>query len=492
MFEQRYNAPEAGNLYYIHVSAGGYNKCIKVTGNSVLPNCTGYAYGRYMEAGNVQSCNLPTCNAQDWYKQKDGYVRGQTPRVGSVMCWDKKADGKYGHVAIVEEIHADGSVTASMSNYPVDGKQLPYWERKTYKPPYNTETGLPFQGFIYNPYVDVDAFIKEGASDVTINDHKYALYRQSQNEECVVLAAGINKVASIRNLNADVYVMGKVTGANYFQMRTDQADPVNTTYGDLSAPLNNVWTEVPNQDTTLYFDVETGAYGDCTGIHVRQDHNVFSPALVYPKTGNYQYARMIEQNNDKGAAYLTSFSRYSFVIRFTDKTYAVGIAMDAMTPLQIANDFRILPNLESIAFLDGGGSAQFGRWNGQKFEYVRDTGRECPSAVAIISKSPYTPEEQPEQGETEESGETVMPEEKPAETPEIKPIEDWVDPEPKTNIIVERIAALMSVKSIITLILTGAFCYLVINRMDLPDKFVSIYTMCISFFFGTQFQKQQK
>ena len=492
MFEQRYSAPEANNKYYIHVSAGGYNKCIKVTGNSVLPNCTGYAYGRFMEAGNVHSCNLPACNARDWYKQKDGYVRGQTPRAGAVMCWDKKNGGKYGHVAIVEEINADGSVTASMSNYPVDGKQLPYWERKNYRPPYNTETGLPFQGFIYNPYVDADAVIKEGASDITINDHKYALYRQNQNEECVVLAAGINKVAPIRNLDADVSVMAKVTGANFYQARDGQADEKYTTYGDLSAPLNHVWTEVPKQDTTLYYDVETGAYGDCTGIHVRQDHNVYSPAVVYPHTGNYQYARMIERNNDKGAAYLNSVSRYSFVIRFTDKTYAIGIALDDMTPALFAKDFRILPNLESIAFLDGGGSAQFGRVRNHKFEYVRETGIENPSAVAIVSKSPYTPELPPEQGETEESEEIPMPDEKPTEQPEINPVDGWEDPEPKTNIILERIAALMSVKSIITLILTGAFCYLVINRMDLPDKFVSIYTMCISFFFGTQFQKQQK
>lgn len=491
MFEQRYNAPEAGNLYYIHVSAGGYNQCIKVTGNSVLPNCTGYAYGRYMEAGNVQSCNLPTCNAQDWYKQKDGYVRGQTPRVGSVMCWDKKADGKYGHVAIVEEIHADGSVTASMSNYPVDGKKLPYWERKTYKPPYNTETGLPFQGFIYNPYVDADAFIMEGASDVTINDHVYSLYRQKQNEECVVLAAGLNKVASIRNLDADVYVMAKVTGANYFQMRTDQDDPVNTTYGDLSAPLNNVWTEVPNQDSTLYFDAETGVYGDCTGIHVKQDHNVFSPAVVYPKTGNYQYARMIERNNDKAASYLNSVSRYSFVIRFTDKTYAVGIAKDDMTPTQIAKDFRILPNLESIAFLDGGGSAQFGRWNGQKFEYVRDTGRECPSAVAIVSKSPYTPELPPEQGETEESEEIPMPDEKPVEQTETKPIEGWKDPEAEKTTFKDRFVAMLSIKSILTLSGNAMFLYLTAIGKIAPEIFMTVFTSEVSFYFGVTFQKNK-
>ena len=88
-----------------------------------------------------------------------------------------------------------------------------------------------------------------------INGHSYSLYRQGGNEITVVLSAGINKVASIRELDADVYIMAKITGANYFQMKGDQNDPVNTTYGDLSSPLNEVWTEVPNQDTTLYLAV---------------------------------------------------------------------------------------------------------------------------------------------------------------------------------------------------------------------------------------------
>ncbi len=491
--EQRYTAPTKDNPYYLHVDGGGYNRCIKVSGNSVLPNCVGYAYGRFMEEAGITKCNLSTGNAQNWYGFSDGYERGETPKQGAVMCWDKKPDGKYGHVAIVEEIHADGSVTASMSNYPQSGQSLPYWERKTYSPPYNTASGLPFQGFIYNP--SVTTYVPIGASDIEINGHKYALYRQGDGEEPVILSAGLNKVKPIKRLDADVYVMAKVTGANYFQMRNDTADEINTTYGDQSAPLNDVWAEVPNQDTTLYFDIETGVYGDCTGVHIDRTHNVFSPAVVYPKSGNYQYARMIERNNDKGASYLNGVSRYSFVIRFIDKTYAIGIALQDMTPKQIATDFRnyLGGQLDSISFLDGGGSAQFGRWCNDRFEYVRDTGREVPSAFAIIRRIPATvpvpdtgdetPPETPAESEDENMSEPNI---------EPKPIEGWTDPEPKTNIILERIAALMSVKSIITLILTVAFCYLVINDKALPDKFVSIYTMCISFFFGTQFQKQQK
>ena len=85
-----------------------------------------------------------------------------------------------------------------------------------------------------------------------------------------------------------------------------------------------------------------------------------------------------------------------------------------------------------------------------------------------------------------------MTEIKPQETPEIEPVEGWQDPEPQDSIIVQRIAALLSVKSLITIFLTVIFGLLVLKGEELPDKFVSIYTMCISFFFGYQFKKAEK
>ncbi len=84
-----------------------------------------------------------------------------------------------------------------------------------------------------------------------------------------------------------------------------------------------------------------------------------------------------------------------------------------------------------------------------------------------------------------------MTEVKPQETPEIEPVENWQDPEPQDSIIVQRIAALLSVKSLITIFLTVIFGLLVLRGEELPDKFVSIYTMCISFFFGYQFKKAE-
>lgn len=487
--QQRYNAPETNNKFYLNTAGGGFNKCIKISGFSVLPNCVGYAYGRFMESGSVTACRLSAGDAENFWDYPDGYQRGQEPKQGAVMCWRKGAahygeDGR-GHVEFVEQVNPDGSVTTTGSDY---GGNRFY--RHTRAKPYAI-AGQTFQGFIYNPYLK--NAIPAGASDQTINGHVYNVYRQGAGETFAVLSAGLNKTARIQDLNADVWVMAKVTGANYFQMKDGQADPIGTTYGDISAPLNDVWTETPNQNTTLYFDYETGAFGDCTGIHVNQSHNVASPAVVYPASGNYQYARMV------GIGHVNVRSRYTFAVRFTDGTYLVGIASQDMTPAEIATDWRKVPELETIQFFDGGGSAQFGRWNGKTFEYVRDTGREVPSAFAIISKTPYKPETAPTQGETQKDEETPMENENKPETggneptahPEPEPVPGWKDPEPQTSVITERVAALMSVKSILTLALTAVFAYLVIHQIAIPDLFNEIYKIVILFFFGYQTGKAQ-
>lgn len=333
--------------------------------------------------------------------------------------------------------------------------------------------------------------IAVGASDVTINGHKYSLYRQNENEKAVVLSAGLNQLAGIKEFKCNAQINALASGANYYQARNDTEDAYGTTYGDISAPLNDVWRELPNQDTTLYYDLESGLYGDCTGVHVDMKHNVFSPAVVYPAQGNYQYARMV------GIGHVNTVSTYAFVVRFSKGDYALGIAKQELTPKQIASDFKQYA-IESISFLDGGGSAQFGRRTETGFEYVRDTGRDVPSIVAIVSTAPVQEptqepsqdvENEPIQNETEKDEDTNMTD----DTIEFGSITEPVSDPEKTvgNTLLERLAALLSVKSIITLFLTVIFGLLVLKGEELPDKFVSIYTMCISFFFGYQFKKAE-
>lgn len=336
------------------------------------------------------------------------------------------------------------------------------------------------------------ATIPDLASDVEINGHSYSLYKQAKGQAVVVLSAGLNQLASLRNLDADVYVCAKITGANYFQMRTDQTDPYGTTYGDLSSPLNDAYQNLPNQNSTLYYDIESGVYGDCTGVEVDRSHNVFSPAVVYPQYGNFQYARMV------GMDHVNVVSRYSFVIRMPDGTYALGIANQDLTPKQIAEDFRSAYYFESIAFLDGGGSAQMARWSNHRMEYVRETGRECPSAVAIVSTKPY---------ETDEPIIVPVPEPAPIE-PEPEPTP--ADPEPLPEVpeiiiddgeeekmdqkvtIVEQIAKLIDVKSIITFMLIGTLCYLAINGRTLDQQFMTIVTAVVTFYFSYQVKKNSE
>ena len=53
----------------------------------------------------------------------------------------------------------------------------------------------------------------------------------------------------------------------------------------------------------------------------------------------------------------------------------------------------------------------------------------------------------------------------------------------------ERIAKLIDVKTIVTFALTGAFIYLAIIREIEPQIFMTIYTMVIGFYFGTQHER---
>ena len=53
-----------------------------------------------------------------------------------------------------------------------------------------------------------------------------------------------------------------------------------------------------------------------------------------------------------------------------------------------------------------------------------------------------------------------------------------------------KIAKLIDVKSIVTLVLTGVFAYLAIIAKVSADNFMTIFTVIIAFYFGTQTAKQ--
>ena len=55
----------------------------------------------------------------------------------------------------------------------------------------------------------------------------------------------------------------------------------------------------------------------------------------------------------------------------------------------------------------------------------------------------------------------------------------------------EKIAKLINVKSIVTLILTAVFAGLSAAGKISAEQFITIFTVIIGFYFGTQYQKKQ-
>lgn len=58
--------------------------------------------------------------------------------------------------------------------------------------------------------------------------------------------------------------------------------------------------------------------------------------------------------------------------------------------------------------------------------------------------------------------------------------------------IMERIAKLIDVKSIVTLSLTAVFGCLSVNGRISEQQIQTVYTVIIGFYFGTQYQKNSK
>ena len=219
--------------------------------------------------------------------------------------------------------------------------------------------------------------IPEGYSRQTINGHEYTMYRQSETEKAAVLSAGSGMLRSIAALDAEVLITAKLAGANFFQMKEGQADAYGTHYGDEVAPLNGVYSIVPRQDSTMFYNLDTGEYGDSTGYYPGKNENVFSPSLVFPAEGNFQYARMV------GADHANYASMYAVLVRLATGKHIMAITKAALTPKQIYADLKQINFFMNMSVLDGGDSAQMACWHDGAMDYVRKTYRLIPSVVCF-------------------------------------------------------------------------------------------------------------
>lgn len=53
-----------------------------------------------------------------------------------------------------------------------------------------------------------------------------------------------------------------------------------------------------------------------------------------------------------------------------------------------------------------------------------------------------------------------------------------------------RLANLLSVKSIVTIVLTGVFAFLAITDKVNAEQFIGIFTVIVAFYFGTQAERR--
>ncbi|MCI6067806.1 MAG: hypothetical protein MR707_06210 [Galactobacillus timonensis] len=216
--------------------------------------------------------------------------------------------------------------------------------------------------------------IPKGYSKQTINGHAYMVYRQKDGQKIGVLSAGGKNLKAISAHDTpDALIYAKIGGANFFQMA--QGADFGTHYGDEVSPLNGVYQIVPTQESTLYYNLETGKYGNCTGYYPDKSENVFSPAVVY-HDGTYEYAKMV------GVNHVNVSSIYTALIRLKDGTYIMALSASNTTPKAMYNDFKGIDGFENMAVLDGGGSAQMQAWHDGKMDNVRVTTRLIPSVVA--------------------------------------------------------------------------------------------------------------
>lgn len=178
IYHPRLSIPTAGNKYYNTARTGGWNNAIVgnvprgaqgeanrtgYNGLNVLPNCVGYAYGRFNEIADAgKMLYLSPVNAGNFMDYKGSCRTGKVPKLGACMVW--KEDGAAGHVAIVEQINADGSIVTSESEW--NGSAFKTYTRRQGDDGQWVEgcswqakrrPRIHFQGFIYNPAVPEEA-----------------------------------------------------------------------------------------------------------------------------------------------------------------------------------------------------------------------------------------------------------------------------------------------------------------------------------------------
>lgn len=318
----------------------------------------------------------------------------------------------------------------------------------------------------------------------------------------VLSADGATALKNLADFNTDKVVKVAVVNAGYFQMAEGQEDPYGTHYGvEQDAAAGNTYTQAPKQSGILaFYEDKQGNCGYCTADQYfgkpEEVNFAITPYAVRIHEGKKVFGRSVNYGDKDDTP-----NTQTAAVKFSNGDWAVAVFPDKICPRDTVTFFDNFSGVQELILMDSGGSTQMRAWNvsKQKMEDKLSSPRKIPNVLIIAKINDAS--DTPDVAELEPADEPIVipiPEEKEEDEPmaeetttpiEVEPVQGWTDPEPQTNIIRERIAALLQVKSIITLTCNFVLAYLVINQLEIPQYFQDIYKIMVIFFFGYQVGK---
>lgn len=324
----------------------------------------------------------------------------------------------------------------------------------------------------------------------------------------VLSADGQTALKDITKFDSEKLVKLAVMNAGYFQMQEGQADPVGTHYGiEQDADAGNTYTQAPKQSGILaFFENRDGVCDVCNGDQYfgtpEEVHFAITPYAVRIHNGQKTFYRSVNYGDKDDTP-----NTQSAAIKFSNGDWALAVFPDKLCPRDVVTFFDNFSGVKELILMDSGGSSQLLAWNNDthKMEVKEYTERKLPNVLTIAKLAQLTPKEdeispapQPEPVPVPADHDPVdtepaTPEPTPAEPlPEVPTIiidDKEEDMKEEKVTIVEQIARLIDVKSIITFMLIGTLCYLAVNGKSLDQQFMTIVTAVTTFYFSYKVQK---
>ena len=167
-------------------------------------------------------------DAKSYWGKKDGYQRGQTPKLGAIGCYSGGKSGA-GHVLFVEEIKPNGDIVTSNSAYKGTRFFL-----KTLKKSNNYKYSSihKFQGFIYNPV------------EFTPTDVTPTVERDETKDQLKVITTEL-RVRTDHNTSANILGVAQKDGIyNYYETFKDDKYTWYRIADDQWIANNGKWLEI--------------------------------------------------------------------------------------------------------------------------------------------------------------------------------------------------------------------------------------------------------